>query len=561
MFGTIRRHQKWLWIVISTLTIISFVAYFSPQRRRQGGWSSPHDYVGSIDGRPINREEYASIYHEAELRYLFSYGEWPGNDAMSRQSGMLEREVRSRFLLVEEIKKLHIDVGEAAAAKWIADNAAFHDRNDNHFRLEAYEQFTKRILPEHGLSELDFERFARHEVGIQHLVALAGVAGKLVTPQEAEALFRRENEDAEAEVAFVSSSNYLAQVTVNPTVVAAYYTNQQALYRIPERIQVSYVKFAASNYLANAEQTLANNTNLNQAVEATYLQRGTNSFKDASGATLSPEAAKHKIRDDLRENLALEEARTNAVEFANELFQLKDKQDALEKLAAAKGLVSQITEPFSQYEPPKDLRVPTAFVQAAARLTPEEPFAEQPIQADDGVYIMELKRRIPSEVPPLDSIREKVTQDYQNSKALELARAAGKEIHAALTNGLAQGKTFQAVASEKGANVVVLPAFSRKTTTVTGLPNRADSSQVISTAFSLAPGKISDFVPTRNGGDIVYLKAITPVSDATMKAELPEFMQSLRQSREYEAFLDWFRKQMELARISLPGDKQRASVN
>ena len=41
MFGTIRKHQTWLWAVIITLTIISFVVFFSPYSKlnneRRGG--------------------------------------------------------------------------------------------------------------------------------------------------------------------------------------------------------------------------------------------------------------------------------------------------------------------------------------------------------------------------------------------------------------------------------------------------------------------------------------------------------------------------------------------
>ena len=50
MFGTIRRHQKWLWIAVSTVTIISFVAFFSPQQRRQGGWTGPNYAVAYAIG-------------------------------------------------------------------------------------------------------------------------------------------------------------------------------------------------------------------------------------------------------------------------------------------------------------------------------------------------------------------------------------------------------------------------------------------------------------------------------------------------------------------------------
>jgi hypothetical protein len=514
--------------------------------------------VGSINGRSISRDEYANAYREAELRYLFSYGDWPGNDSMSRQSGVMERETRNRMLLVEKLKDLDIHVSESAVAQWIVE--AFRDRTDKTFRKDSYDQFVKSTLPGHNLSQSDFERFARHEVGIQHLVALAGTAGKLIPPQEAEALYRRENEERAAEAVFVVSSNFIAQVTADTNAIATYFTNQQAVYRIPEKLQVTYVKFAASNYLAEADQVIAKNTNLNQYVESTYLQRGTNSFKDTNNATLSPAAAKEKIRSELRQGFAMEEANKKAVEFANELFELKDKSGALEKLAAAKGLTTQVTEPFAQFETPRNLNVPPAFGQAAAKLTPESPFAEQLIQAEDAVYIIGLNQRIPSEIPPLDSIRDRVTQDYQNNRALELARAAGRELHAALTNGLAQGKTFEAVAAEKNVTPVVLPPFSRKAGTLAAIPNRADSSQVINTAFQLAPGKVSDFVPTRTGGFVVYVKEIVPVASEKVRAELPEFTKTLRQTRQYEAFSEWFQKQTEGARVILPGDKQRASA-
>jgi hypothetical protein len=130
-----------------------------------------------------------------------------------------------------------------------------------------------------------------------------------------------------------------------------------------------------------------------------------------------------------------------------------------------------------------------------------------------------------------------------------------------VTNGLAEGKTFDSVLAAKNVSATVLPPFSRKDSTVNGIPNPSDASQLISKTFSLAPGKVSDFAPTRTGGFLVYLKSIEPVSEATMQSDLPDFTRKLRQSRQYEAFMEWFRKQMEVARISLPGEKQRGSPN
>lgn len=556
MFGTIRRHQKWLWIVISAVTIISFVAFFSPQQQWQGGWASNQDQVGTISGRPLLRDEYVEAYREAEMQYLVSFGDWPADD---RQSGMIERQARQRLVLLEKLAELDVKVSEAAVAKYIIET--FRDPSDKSFRADAYKQFVELGLRRRGLRQSDFERFARHQVGIQHLVSLAGAAGKLITPQEGEAIFRQQNEEMEAEAVFVSSSNYLAQVTVDPAALATYYTNQLANYRIPEKLQVSFVKFAASNYLAEADQQLSANTNLNQIIEAAYLQRGTNAFTDANNVPLGPEAAKQKIREDFRLAAAREVAQEKAVEFANELFELPDKNNALENLAAAKGLVSEVSEPFAQYQTPSNMKVPSSFGQTVSRLTPEEPFAEQIIEGEDGAYVVALKQRIPSQVPPLQTIEERVTQDYTTSKALELARAAGRQLHQSITNGLAQGKSFDAAAAENNASPVLLPPFSRKTSTLPGIPNPGDASRLINTAFGLSPGQVSDFVNTGTGGFLVMAKKIVPVSEEKLKAELPEFLKTLRESRHYQAFEEWLQKQMETTRIVLAGDEQRASPN
>ena len=58
MFAHIRRHQKWLWILISAAVIISFVWLFSPTQQMQGGTGDLNAQLGSIYGDPITVREY-----------------------------------------------------------------------------------------------------------------------------------------------------------------------------------------------------------------------------------------------------------------------------------------------------------------------------------------------------------------------------------------------------------------------------------------------------------------------------------------------------------------------
>src|SRR5207249_2932063 len=114
--------------------------------------------------------------------------------------------------------------------------------------------FVKQILEPKGFGMEDVERFIRHELGVEELRSTVGLSGKLVTPEEAKSLYQREHEEVASEAVFISASNYLASVAPTPEAVSQYYSNRVAEYRIPERLQVSYVEFPLTNFLDEATQ-------------------------------------------------------------------------------------------------------------------------------------------------------------------------------------------------------------------------------------------------------------------------------------------------------------------
>lgn len=560
MFTNIRRHQKWLWLLISSAVIVSFVVYFNPQSKYSRGLPSGagDSRVGTIYGRPVMRSEYLDAYREAELRYLFSEGRWAADEEAARMLHLVEKETRNRMLLVEKVRQYGIKVNDEAVAAWIRE--AFKDRDQKSFQLESYNRFVKDQLPQHGLTAEDFQRFVRNEVAIGHLVSLAGLPGRLVTPQEAQGEFRREHEQLETEVVTFPSSNYLASVKIDPAAIATFYTNQQSVYRIPERVQVSYVVFPVSNYLAHADARVAQETNLSVKIDQYYNQRGASAFTDTNGQVLTATAAKDKIKREMRDQFALVEARKDAIAFATELAELQNRTPAdLEKLAANKKLSVKVSPPFSEFESPLGMNVPENFSRIAFSLTPQEPFSEQPVVGEDGVYVIGFNKKIPSELPTLDSIRSRVTEDYRKNQAQMMARAAGIEFQAAATNAIGAGKTFEQAATSAKANLIKLPAFSATTRTLPEFESRGDFSSLKNAAQALtAPGQVSSFINSRDGGFVVYLRARQPVSDAIMQSDFNGYLASLRRTKQGEAFSDWFRHEMDLARIQLPGDDKIA---
>ena len=410
-------------------------------------------------------------------------------------------------------------------------------------------RFIEQVLQPKGFQSDDLERFARHALGLQELVGAVGLSGKLVTTNEAKTLYTREFEELSTEAVFFSASNYLAGISVTPEAISTYfYSNHLAEYRIPDRVQVNYVKFPLTNCLAAANQQLARMTNLDQQIEEAYRQGGTNFLREAQA--LSLDDAKLKIRDARRREFEVQAARKQATDFATPLFAADtSRAEDFEVFARTNGLAVSLTAPFDQEDGPKDLDVGPDFVQKAFSRTPSDPFAG-PFIGQDAVYLIALNKKIPSEIPPLDQIRERVVLDYKHVQALMKARMTGADFHRTLTNSMAQGKSFAAACVEAKLKPVALPPFSLSTRSLPDVDVSMD--QLKQLAFGTAPGKVSGFQGTRDGGIILYVKAKLPLDEARMQADLPAFMRQERQKRQDEAFHLWFSKQASTALRDTP---------
>jgi hypothetical protein len=557
MFASIRRHQKWLLGVIVTLTIVSFVILMDPSysgRRGGGGPRGGKDVVGEINDRKITTEELTEAITEAQLQFLFYTGRWPGRDETSRQMFDLDRQVQERLFLLEKLRDLRVELNDEAAADWIT--AAFRDRETGKFNAEAYRRLVQVDLRQAGVTEEKFRKFAQHQAGIQHVMTLAGLNGGLVTPREAETLCRHENEQVNTRVALFSASNYLASVVVAPDNLMSFYTNTMTRYRVPERVQVSYVRFDRTNFVAEADQTIAKITNLNERLQAIYRQIGPDSFRDPDGKLMTQESALAKIKSQERDKHAIVLAQRKANTFASELNELYEKQpgqlDQLERLATAQGLPVTLTEPLTRFSTPVGVKGAEGFGEAAFALSTNQLLSLEPVVGEDAVYILGFKQRFASENPPFETVRERVTADFRQADATRLAQEAGRRFATAVTNGLAQKKTFEAVCAEEKVTPIKLSPFSLSTRSVPELGGRVDLSLVRDHALTLSPGQASDVVLTRDGALVVELISRQEMDEAQLKAELPAFLERARQSQQRQALAEWSRKEMEQMHIALP---------
>jgi hypothetical protein len=529
MIGTIRKHSKWLWIVVATLTIISFVAFMGSAPTKSGGGASVSNGFGTIYGQEVKQQDFLRTQNEFFIFYWAHYGQWPEKAGLSREE--LERETYVRLLISKKAAKLGVTISEEALVKAASEFLRSVGRNGQAVKMQ---DFAQQYLAPEGLTVVDLQNFLRNELVVQQLIQTMGMAGALVTPQEAGLLYDRERQEVSAQAVFFAASNYLSQVAVTPAAIAQFYTNNMAAYREPDRVQVSYVFFNVTNYLGQAKADLEK-TNFTEYVDAIYQQYGQSQFPEAK----TPEEAKAKIRELVIRDRALNDARLAANDFGTGLFAIEPaKPENLNTFAKQKGLMTRITTPFSANVGPEEFSAPAAFATQAFQLNAEAPFAG-PIIGPDGVYVIAMANQLPSAIPPLEQIRARVTQDFQSQQSMSLAQRAGTNYFNALTLQMAAGKTFAQAAMAAGQTPLVLSPFSLSSSDLPELGNHATIGQIKQAAFTTTVGHISDFMPTTDGGFVLFVQQMLPLDTTKKNAELPHFMAQVRRARQNEAFNLW----------------------
>jgi hypothetical protein len=493
------------------------------------GGGQAGDGYGTIYGERVKAQDYARAQRVFFLYHWVRNNQWPDRSGMSREDMM--RDTYVRLLLQKKAAALGVAIDETTVAKAATDLLRSIGRNGQAVPMQ---QFVDQILKPEGLSALDLQNFLRDELTVQQLIQTLGVSGALVTPQEAGLLYDREYQEVSAQVVFFAASNYLGSVMVAPDAVAQFYTNHMAAYRVPDRVAVNCVFYNVTNYLAQSKAEWEK-TNFTEVVEAAFRQYGMEQFADAK----TPDEAKARIRELLVRDRAMRDARQAANDFATELFNVAPvKPENLAALAKQKGLEVRATAPFTAQSGPAELDASGAFVRAAFQLNADEPYAG-PVAAADGFYVIALAAQVPSAIPPLDQIRDRVTRDYKMQTAILAAQRAGTNFHATLAAQMAAGKTFAQAAVAAGHAPVALAPFSLSSQDIPEAGEHAAIGQLKQAAFTTPAGNVSNFMPDNDGGFVLFVQELLPVDAAKKAASLPQFTAQVRRARQNEAFNLW----------------------
>src|ERR1043165_5350389 len=118
MFGTIRKHQNWLWFIVVAVVIVSFVIYFDPsQRGNRGGRGGGSGELGRIDDHVVTPRELDEARREFKLIYFLNTRKWPEEDREHSAQIDEEREAAARLLNIVKAEEAGIHVPDTAVAE------------------------------------------------------------------------------------------------------------------------------------------------------------------------------------------------------------------------------------------------------------------------------------------------------------------------------------------------------------------------------------------------------------------------------------------------------------
>lgn len=244
-----------------------------------------------------------------------------------------------------------------------------------------------------------------------------------------------------------------------------------------------------------------------------------------------------EVREEIVTALRRETAATRAQEAAEEDVEALASQ-TIDQVAEKRGLTVERPAPLGRGEPFPALGRSLPLTTALWDLEPGG--YTDPIEVNGTWVIGRLVEIVPSRVPELDEVRERVDAAYRLKKGGEVAKAEAEKLHAAAK---AEGSLAKA-AEAAGKTVSTTPPFARTGGFIPGVGN---SQEVKDAAFALRDdAKLADSVFVVAGDAyVIELAEVTVPSEEEIAKKLDETKQQLlerRRNATYERYLTELKK-------------------
>jgi peptidyl-prolyl cis-trans isomerase D len=236
MFDFVRKHTKWMQLLLFLLIVPSFVLFGLQgyNRMREKG-----EMVAKVDGHEIMQQDWDNA-HKAQvdrMREQMPTIDPKLLDSPGAKYATLEQLVRER-VLAAAVEHSNLLVGDQRLARELQSNESIAALRgpDGKLDLKRYEQ----LLAARGMSPQMFESQMRHDLAMRQV--LGAVAQSAFTPPaQASVAMGSYFERREAQLARFNAADYKAKIEPTDAELQAFYKENPQLFQAPEQANIEYV--------------------------------------------------------------------------------------------------------------------------------------------------------------------------------------------------------------------------------------------------------------------------------------------------------------------------------
>ena len=487
MFTTLRKHQRWLMLVIAVLTIIAFAfLYNTTEMDRVGA-----NMVARIYGRDVIQVDIERAVRNYQL--ALALGQFELVRELSAQARS-EDEAVDNFIwnlmvLQHEASALGVEPGTQDVVGRIKTLPVFQSAGV--FDPVKYAAFVQEQLGPRGFTERQLESVIKDTLRLEGIKALVESPAVLSKDETKPALARMA--PADVEVIRFDTASEAKNIKVGDDEVKTAFDARKASLNQPEKRSVRYAAFV-----------------------------------------LTP--AQKELKDKARVE-ALQKIATATGDFAQEL---SGGGKSLADAARSKGLDVRTTPLFAPDGATggalKDLEgeVVPAAAAVAFRLPAAAGAFEIVSLGDDGYAVIEIAEVQPARPMTFEEARADLRAELTAEKVGQAVRAAADKAVATIRAQLAAGKSFAEAAKAAGVKTIPMKGLSVFNEDLAPMQR-----EVAAAIADVAAGTLGEFVPGPGGGFAAYVVLRGEPDPASVARNLPMVEKGLMQRKKMLLFLQW----------------------
>ncbi len=530
--------SKLVWAAILVIIVFSFVIWGTqmPTQADRNEASSP----GTLNGEPVDARIFRQMYFNTYLTVIMSVGRQVNITPEIDQQ--LRKATWQRMVALQQAKEMGLTASDDEVASAIQQHEAF--LTGGQFNKAVYKAFVQQFLAGLGFTERMFEEHVREEIVMQK-ARLVLERSTLVTPLELKRAFSSVSDKFKVDYVVLTPELVETEVKTSRDAARAFFDQDPAAFTLPERVKVQYVRFSDDAFrpevtVTDEEIRAYYDENLADfEVEDTntLAEAATNLLATVGKVTRPFEEVRQDITNKLIQQAARGKAGDQAMNFVVALTPDRDGRAAsFAAVAAQFGATVNQTGPFAADDTVEGVDAGPAFTRAAFELTEgDESYFSNPVEGEEGVYVLALLGREPARIPTFEEVEEKV-MPMARAKALEEALSRkSAEVRETVDNAMKAGQGFAEAVAAFGLEAVTNLEF----TSSSKLESTPHAETLVRGVLMSNRGELTKLLPARDAVLLAYVADRIAGDPATYESIKGQLVGSIRRQNGRVNFDAW----------------------